>query len=112
MGWRAFILATLVLAGATGAWAQGNPTGAIRGTVDDPDGLPLPGVTVTAASPALQGTRTAVTSANGDFIIPFLPPGDYTVTFELQNFRPQKQAVAIAYSEAGMSRKKKRPRKH
>ena len=44
----------------------------------------MPGVTVTVESAALQGPRTTVTSANGDFIIPFLPPGEYTVTFEIQ----------------------------
>ena len=100
MRWRALILAmTVVVACATGAFAQGNPTGGIRGEVHDPDGLPLPGVTVSATSPALQGTRTAVTSANGDFIIPFLPPGNYTVTFELQNFRSQTEVVGVAMAE-------------
>src|SRR4029453_7834516 len=96
---QAFFLSVLILASTTAAWAQGNPTGAIRGTVDDPDGLPLPGVNVTAASPVLQGTRTAVTSPNGDFIIPFLPPGEYTVTFELQGFSSQKQSVGVAMAE-------------
>ena len=80
---------------AATAFAQGNPTGAISGQVSDPDGLALPGVTVTAVSPVLQGTRTAVTSANGDYIIPFLPPGDYTVTFELAGFATVKQTARI-----------------
>jgi hypothetical protein len=99
MRWRAFILAALTLASATAAWAQGNPTGAIRGTVDDPSSLPLPGVTVTAVSPALQGARKAVSSPNGDFIIPFLPPGEYTVTFELQGFSPQTETIGVAMAE-------------
>jgi hypothetical protein len=73
-----------VLFAAAGVLAQGNPTGTIRGEVRDATGLVLPGVTVTATSPAMQGPRTAVTSANGDFIIPFLPPGDYVVVFELE----------------------------
>jgi outer membrane receptor for ferrienterochelin and colicin len=77
------------------AAAQGNPTGAISGQVVDPDHLSLPGVTVTASSPVLQGTRVAVTSANGDYIIPFLPPGDYTVTFELQGFGVLKQTARV-----------------
>ena len=89
----------LALAVAAGAWAQGNPTGVIRGAVTDPDGLALPGVTVTVASPALQGARTVVTSANGDFIIPFLPPGEYTVTVELQGFATQKQTIGVAMAE-------------
>jgi hypothetical protein len=89
----------MVLATATFVSAQGNPTGAIRGTVNDTDNLAMPGVTVTVASPALQGTKTAVTSGNGDFMIPFLPPGEYTVTFELEGFQTQKQVVGVAMAE-------------
>jgi len=96
---RTLIAMLMVLAVAAGAWAQGNPTGAIRGAVTDPDGLALPGVTVTVTSPALQGARTVVTSANGDFNIPFLPPGAYTVTVELQGFAVQKQTIGVAMAE-------------
>ncbi len=76
-------LLSVLLLGA-GLWAgpafgQGTPTGGVSGKVFDPDGLALPGVTIAAASPALQGVRTAVSSDNGDYIIPFLPPGMYTL---------------------------------
>ena len=54
------------------------PTGTISGRVVSSDEAPLPGVTVTATSPNLQGDRTVVTTVNGDFVIPLLPPGDYT----------------------------------
>jgi len=96
---KVLLLLLLALAVTATAWAQGNPTGAIRGTVTDPDGLALPGVTVTAASPALQGVRTVVTTANGDFLIPFLPPGEYTVAFELQSFAPHKETIGVAMAE-------------
>lgn len=90
-----FIAVMLLIAGVTGAAAQGNPTGGVSGVVQDGQGLPLPGVTVTVQSPVLQGTRDAVTSANGDYIIPFLPPGDYTITFELAGFQTLKQNLRI-----------------
>ncbi|MBE3134116.1 MAG: TonB-dependent receptor, partial [Acidobacteria bacterium] len=96
---RTLTVVLLALAVAATAGAQGNPTGVIRGAVTDPDGLALPGVTVTVASPAMQGTKSVVTSANGDFIIPFLPPGEYTITFELQGFAPLKQAIGVAMAE-------------
>lgn len=99
MRMRTLFTVLVMLAVAASVSAQGNPTGAIRGTVNDPAGLAMPGVTVTVASPALQGTRTVVTSDNGDFIIPFLPPGAYTVTFELQGFQTQKLAVGVAMAE-------------
>ena len=80
-------LFVLVLA-APGARAQGVQTGTITGTVQSADGLSLPGVTVTASSPALQGLRTAVTDVNGVYIMRGLPPGRYTVAFELASFKP------------------------
>jgi hypothetical protein len=84
---------------ASPAFAQGNPTGTISGRVTDPDNLALPGVTVTAAAPVLQGVRTVVTSGNGDYIIPFLPAGDYTVTFEIAGFATVKQAVSLKMAD-------------
>src|SRR5436190_14032091 len=52
------------------------------------------------ASPVLQGTRTAVTSTNGDYIVPFLPAGDYDVTFELQGFQTVKRTnVSVKMAE-------------
>jgi outer membrane receptor for ferrienterochelin and colicin len=99
MRFKTVVALIILLASASFAFSQGNPTGAIRGAVIDPDGLAMPGVTVTAASPALQGTRTAVTSGNGDFMIPFLPPGEYTVIFELQGFQTQKQVIGVAMAE-------------
>ena len=99
--WRSrnWILALAFVALASTAFAQGNPTGTISGRVTDPDNLVLPGVTVTAASPVLQGVRTAVTSAAGDYIIPFLPAGDYTVTFELQGFGTVKELVSLKMAD-------------
>jgi hypothetical protein len=96
---RIALAVAMVLAVAVGAFAQGNPTGAIRGRVVDPDNLPLPGVTVTVASAVLQGVRTAVTSENGDFMIPFLPAGEYSVTVEISGFQPQKQTISVAMAE-------------
>ena len=49
------------------AYAQsvGATTGAINGKVSDATGGVMPGVTVTIASPSMQGVRTAVTDAEG-----------------------------------------------
>ena len=54
---------------------------------------------VTVASSALQGTRTVTTSTNGDYIIPFLPAGDYTVTFQLQGFQTLKRTTPLTMAE-------------
>jgi hypothetical protein len=83
---------------ATLAQAQ-VPTGTISGRVSDSSGGVLPGVTVTATSPNLQGERVAVTSTFGDYVLPLLPPGSYTVTVELTGFQTRTQKVDVASTE-------------
>ena len=43
----------------------------------------LPGVSVTAKSPALMGVRTVVTEGDGKYSIAPLPSGEYELTYEL-----------------------------
>lgn len=62
-------------------------TGAIRGTVVDSEGLPVPGVAVTATGPALIGSIADVTNAEGSFRLVALPPGTYLVVVELEGFK-------------------------
>ncbi|HUK13620.1 MAG TPA: carboxypeptidase-like regulatory domain-containing protein, partial [Thermoanaerobaculaceae bacterium] len=71
-----------------------NPTGTLSGHVSDGKDA-LPGVTVTATSPALQGARVATTGGSGDYIFPFLPPGDYHVKFELQGFQTIDTSIKV-----------------
>jgi hypothetical protein len=73
-----------------------SPTGTISGHVTDQSGAVMPGVTITAASPVLQGVRTTVTTENGDYLIPLLPPGDYTVTFEISGFQTTRETIGLA----------------
>jgi hypothetical protein len=77
-----------LLAPASPSSAQGVQTGTITGSVQSADGLTLPGVTVTASSPSLQGQRSATTDVNGVYILKGLPPGTYTVSFEISSFKP------------------------
>jgi hypothetical protein len=79
-------LAALVFT-ASAAMAQGVQTGVLTGTVVDTEGLVLPGVTVTVTSPSLQGARTTVTDGNGVYSVPGLPPGNYTLQFELSGMQ-------------------------
>jgi outer membrane receptor for ferrienterochelin and colicin len=91
-----FVLAVfVVLAIAAGAAAQ-TTTGTISGRVFDSQGADLPGATATAKSPNLQGSREAVTSENGDYILTGLPSGPYTITFSLAGFQTQTRNVVLA----------------
>lgn len=75
------------------------PTGTVGGKVASVDGEALPGVTVTVSSPALQGTRSTTTGETGEYNIPFLPPGEYEVSFELEGFSNPKQSVKISAAQ-------------
>jgi len=91
----ALVLAALLYLCGGFAYAQ-STTGTIRGHVNDSQGLPLPGVTVSAASPNLQGVRTAFTAENGDYVLGLLPSGTYTITFELSGFERVTRSVSLA----------------
>jgi hypothetical protein len=68
----ALALAVLgALAGARAAVAaQEATTGTIAGQVVDAQGLAIPGATVTVTG--ARGTKTAVTNAEGGFLVPFV----------------------------------------
>ncbi len=68
----------MLVAWAGPARGQEATTGAILGTVTDPQGLPLPSATVTISSQ--QGSKTAQTDESGRFRFLYLTPGIYSLT--------------------------------
>ena len=67
---------------------QSAQSASLVGRVTDESGGAMPGVTVTARSPALQVPQlTAVTGVDGDYRLLELPPGVYRVAFELSGFQ-------------------------
>ena len=68
---------------AASAWAQ---DGVITGRVADSSGAVLPGVNLSLTGPAVIGVRTAVSDEQGGYRFALLPPGAYTLRFELQGF--------------------------
>ncbi len=90
-GRRALLVAVLSLTPAS-VLAQGASTATIAGVVRDPSGGVLPGVTIEAASPALiEKVRSTVTDDRGQYRLPELRPGLYTVTFSLAGFSTLKR---------------------
>jgi outer membrane receptor protein involved in Fe transport len=61
-------------------------TATLSGTVTDQNGAVVPGATVTVLNPATSLERQATTNGEGDFVIPLLPPGRYTVRAEHEGF--------------------------
>ncbi len=93
--WLILVTALLLIAGA--AFGQGT-TSALNGTVTF-EGDPLPGATVTISSPNMQGTRTTVTDINGGYIFPSIPPGQYTVTFEMEGMATINKTVRVGLAK-------------
>jgi hypothetical protein len=88
---RAIFLVSFLACFAFGAsngasQTAGTMTGAINGSVTDSTAAVLPGVTIVISSAALMGTRTTVTSVEGVYRFPALPPGEYTLVCTLQGF--------------------------
>src|SRR5258708_21505670 len=89
MRWRTVwpvIVAIISMLGASTAFAQIGQ-GRLTGIVADTQGAVLPGVTVTAMSPALIGVRTALTEGDGKYLFPGMPSGTYKLTFDLPGFK-------------------------
>src|SRR5437773_210099 len=82
----AILLWCLMFPGPPAAAGQGQEA-TIIGQVTDESGAVLPGVTVTATSPALQVSQvTDVTNERGEYRLTQLPIGTYAVQYELQGF--------------------------
>jgi hypothetical protein len=89
------LLAIVAVGAATGGLAFAQTTGDIQGTVTDNSGAALPGVTCTATSPSLQGTRSSVTSNSGNYRISSLPPGTYKVSCALAGFATVERTANV-----------------
>ncbi len=87
--------ALLLLGGFALAHAQGTQTGTISGVAQSADGMAFPGVSVTVKSPSLQGVRTATTDQNGSYIFKALPPGAYTVMFQVSGMQTVEKAAQL-----------------
>jgi hypothetical protein len=85
-----FCFASLVLVAmcALSAMAQSTVTGAINGTVTNPNKEVVNGATVTAKNNGTNKEATATTDDNGGFRIVNLEPGTYTVTVNASGFAP------------------------
>lgn len=66
-------------------WGQG--TASINGTVTDASGASIPDARVTATNLGSNLTRTVSTDMAGQYVIPLLPVGNYTVRVEKGGFQ-------------------------
>ena len=78
-----------------GGAAAAQTTGSITGRAVDTSGGALPGVSVEATSASLQGSRTSITGAYGEYRLSALPPGAYQILASLSGFRKAQATVSV-----------------
>lgn len=76
------VLASSLIAILQTCAAFGQTAATINGLVTDPSGLAIPGATVTATNTQTNLIRPTVTNNAGNYDIPNLPPGTYSVAWK------------------------------
>src|SRR5260221_1311020 len=74
----------LIVVGSTAALAQ--TTASIKGTVTDSSGSAVAGVKIIVKSQGLGIERTTQSNSSGDYEVPGLRPGTYSVEVQMQDF--------------------------
>jgi hypothetical protein len=71
--------------------------GTIGGTVKDPSGGVLPGMTVLITNEETSVSNQAVTTDRGTFEFPYLLPGTYVITVQADGFRKfTRRGIALS----------------
>ncbi|HXJ41337.1 MAG TPA: carboxypeptidase-like regulatory domain-containing protein, partial [Bryobacteraceae bacterium] len=95
----------ILLLSAALAFAQAGGSGAIQGTVTDPSGAIVPGVTITATNLATGVETTRQTSGAGLYVLTPLAPGDYNVKVAAAGFQTliQEHITVDALANVGLN---------
>src|ERR1700722_18368290 len=97
-----FVVLCLVILMAPSVMAQTAGTGAIAGVVTDSTGAVVPNVKVTATNTGTGQSRTTTAGGAGDYSIQLLPPGVYSVKFEVAGFETLTvPSVTVTVTETG-----------
>src|ERR1700691_5820731 len=83
----ALALTLLLVLFVPGLLAQSGGTSALAGTVTDPSGAAIPGVTVTITNNGTAHTRSATPATDGSYRFNLLQPGDYKASFAATGFK-------------------------
>lgn len=89
-----FLLAVFLSFTQSGLFAQ-EFRGTLTGTVADPSGATIGKAQVQAVNQATQQTYPATTTDKGDYFIPYVLPGTYTMTVTASGFKQQVQQNVV-----------------
>ena len=78
--------ALLFMLCAAAGLMQGAPAGSIAGTIRDPAGAVIRGATVHVVLAGLGLRRQTISDGSGEFLLPLLSPGDWTLEVQAASF--------------------------
>src|SRR5881397_2238347 len=85
-----FLAALFIGLAATATSSLAQTTASIKGTVTDASGAAVAGAKITVKNASLGIERTTETNDSGDYEVPALPPGTYSVDVSKEGFQKQK----------------------
>jgi hypothetical protein len=80
--------------------AQAQIFGTVRGTVFDPQKLPIPGATITLKAVGSAWSGEAKTNEAGEFVIAAVPAGAYALEIDHQGFRTMSELINLSIGSA------------
>ncbi len=92
-------LVAIALLPSPTAFAQTVISGAVSGIITDPTGAAIPGASITVTETTTGTTHVVKTGAAGQFRVPFLPPGPYSVTVVAAGFQKTLANTNVAIGE-------------
>lgn len=92
-------LGILLLAGLPAATVAQEFRATLTGRVTDTTKARLPGASISAQNVETNETAAVVSNADGNYVIPFLRPGRYTVTVELAGFKKYIHSLRLEVSQ-------------
>ena len=84
---RTLSITLLILSAAGFLFGQAGATGTILGTVTDNSGAVVANASVDVTNTATNVSKHTETTSSGDFTVPYLQPGTYSVTVQAQGFQ-------------------------
>ena len=98
--WRTFSFLIGIFSALLATWAQAPGTGAIRGTILNQNGKPVPGASIEVENQGTQGKRLAASDVSGVYSVPLLTPGNYNVRAAAPGMKDaEAKSVSVVVSE-------------
>lgn len=89
MHFRSLVILVFGLVSFSSFVAAQQVNGTLTGTITDASGSVMPGATISVQSKDTNASRETVSDSSGNYTLPFLPAGEYTVSVTAKGFQTQ-----------------------